>query len=504
MKTSVATAIALVGSTLCLACGPGEATPRPSGAEDFGALFDPDADPVATDAEQATAFTNDRATALIDGLADAMAAVDTSRGTSVVDDGAAAVFDNDCAGPGTVDTSDLLDLGGLEDTLRELRSFLEEEVFRPEFVESDDGRTVTYLIDPASACDDDVDCVSKLNTNPLRFAVNVLDDGSVLVHMLVGTARQNPVTLRMSDTALGLRADLGEAMGAVTLFVDPAERDELPSTLEGVVELALVKDAEGVFTLGLSLLEDLRLEVEPEPGKAVSVNVEASRPTSELHLDANAKSLSWRQNLATMDIAAAGSLFCEDDSDCGTKERTGTFRLHLAGATGLLSATDGSNSVSLAACGLGDETSFVALNDERLVSVDLNPNTGRTLDVQFADTAEGIVVSFEPELDLSVAVALTHLSDSLRVDLPDWLSDEIFDVTFGGDPKPSVLIRRPECLDGVQIGDSQVQVTQGTLAFAATSLGEPVTVEAGMCVIDTDSSEEDPHPFTTIAAGICE
>lgn len=510
MRTTHAITIAslLAGATACSGKdskdeGPAGEPRTPGGGS---GQFDEEADPVPTNASETTPLASERVSNLFDGLADSVAAMEGDGGTSLLADSTeAALGTSSCASADTASQDSLLDVSGLEEVLREAKDVANEYVFRTEFVESDDGTTVTYLIDPATACEGDPECVTELTENPIRFAVNVLEDDSLAVRLLVGADRHAPASMRLGDTALGLTADLAELMDSIELFMTPEDRAELPRAFAGVVDLSLVKEAEGKFTLSLSLLENLRLDVEEEPGKAVSITVAASEPTTELRLDANTNTMSWRQNLSTVDVAASGSLFCEDEPSCGTQEQQGTFHLHLAGATGEFELSSGTDQFSLRNWGFGSETSYLALNDTRLVSVDLNPNAGRTLNVHFSDVPEGILVSFEPSLDLKVATALTSLSESLRADLPEWLLDEVFDVTFGGAPKPSILIREPECdAYGQPLGDEEVEVQSGTLSFAATSLPAPVTVDAGMCVVPVESSVEDPHPFMTIAAGVCE
>jgi len=51
----------------------------------------------------------------------------------------------------------------------------------------------------------------------------------------------------------------------------------------------------------------------------------------------------------------------------------------------------------------------------------VNPNAGRKFSMNFKKTAEGTLVTFDPALDLQVAMAMSNLSDSMRVDMPEWL-----------------------------------------------------------------------------------
>jgi hypothetical protein len=129
---------------------------------------------------------------------------------------------------------------------------------------------------------------------------------------------------------------------------------------------------------------------------------------------------------------------------------------------------------------------------------------GRKLSVTFKKTTGGTLVTFDPALDIKLAMMLNKLSESLRVDMPVWLGDEIFDVMLGGAPKPSVLIPAPTCdVYGTPISKSEVEVVTGTLSLAATSLATPVTVAAGMCLLPVEGVANNAHPFSQVTSGVC-
>jgi hypothetical protein len=119
--------------------------------------------------------------------------------------------------------------------------------------------------------------------------------------------------------------------------------------------------------------------------------------------------------------------------------------------------------------------------------------------------SDGTLVTFDPALDIKLAVLLNKLAESLRVDWPDWLSDEIFDVILGGAAKPSVLVPNPTCnIYGDVTSKSQLKVVTGTLNLSAISLAVPVTVAAGMRLLLVDGADSQAHPFSQVQAGICQ
>jgi hypothetical protein len=106
---------------------------------------------------------------------------------------------------------------------------------------------------------------------------------------------------------------------------------------------------------------------------------------------------------------------------------------------------------------------------------------------------------------LCLAILLNKLSESLRVDVPEWLSDEIFDVMPGAAAKPSVLVPVATCdASGQSTTKDQLKVVTGNLSLRSTSLANPVNVAAGMCLLPVDGMDSGSHPFSQVQSGICQ
>jgi hypothetical protein len=98
-----------------------------------------------------------------------------------------------------------------------------------------------------------------------------------------------------------------------------------------------------------------------------------------------------------------------------------------------------------------------------------------------------------------------ELSESLRVDMPDWLSNEIFDVMLGGGAKPSVLVPAATCdANGNSSSKNQLKVVTGNLSLSSSSLSTPVTVAAGMCLVPVDNADSQSNPFSQVKSGTCQ
>lgn len=467
------------------------------------------------DAEEATATTNARVDDVLTGLADATTDLDTTDSTSVATDGLSAALgssrcDNARSSDVTTTAADGVDsipettTNSLSELITRVRDEAKEHVFREDLVESQDGNQVIYKMSPAEVCDDNTDCIDKLTQNPLRFAVTANTDDTLNVAMLVGQDRHNPASATLANGKLAVRGNLAEVMDSLRLFMSTEEQKDLPEKLVGTVEWSIEKRATGDFVISSSILERFELLTGQANGKPVSVSVQPSSPTSQITINSVTNSIGFRENIGTIDVSVAGAAVC-DDMNCGAPEQAGNFGLHLAGFTGAFETTAGATEVTFSDLGLGPNSSYLAVNGQNLTTVDVNPNDGRKFSMNFKKTAEGTLVTFEPALDLKVAMAMTRLSESMRVDMPDWLFDEVFDVTLGGAPKPSILIPAATCdADGNATTEEQLKVITGSLSLDATSLSNPVEVVAGMCLLPTESNASEPHPFTLLTSGTCQ
>jgi hypothetical protein len=461
------------------------------------------------DSTAATAMMSQRVDDLIRGLADSSAQLDTRGGTQAASGSLDVVLGSSpsCTTTGsTTDTGDDVSAStgkAIDELLHKVAQEAKDHVFRDEFVELDDGNQVIYKIDPTAACGTDATCVDQLTRNPLRFSVTANTDDSLNVALLVGEARYNPGTALISSSKLSVRGDLARSLDAIRLFVKDADQGELPERLQGVVEGSIEKRAEGDFAISSSIVETFDLLVGQGKGKPVAVTVQPSTPTTMLTVNANTNTLGYALSLGAVDVHVAGAAVCNDQ--CGSKEKAGTFAAHLGGLTGSVGVTQGAQELTFSGLGLGNDTSQVTLDGSALGTLDLNEGNGRRVSVTFAKATGGTLITLDPALDIKLALMLNKLSDSLRVDLPDWLSDEIFDVMLGGAPKPSVLVPAAGCdANGNRVTKSQLQVATGTLTLAATSVASPVTASAGMCLLPVDGADSGAHPFSRVMAGTCQ
>jgi len=464
---------------------------------------------------EATTTTTARIDQMLTGLSDSTSSLDTTNSTSVATDGlVVATGTNRCSGSSSnsvvttssnsVDSVPKSTTDSLGNAIRRIRDEAKSHVFRQDLVESEDGNQVIYKVDPAQACNSNSECIDKLTANPVRFAVTANTDNSLNIALLVGQDRHSPATAYLSDTKLSVRGDLTQFMDSIRLYMTTDQQKNLPEKLAGVTEWSIEKRGEGDFVISSAIIEQFTLITGQAKGKPVSVTVQPSNPTSQVTINSVTNTIGFQENLGTIDVSVAGAAVC-GSLKCGTKEQSGTFGLHLAGATGEFATTANATDITFSNLGLGAESSYLASNGQHLTTVDVNPNAGRKFSMNFKKTTEGTLVTFDPALDLQVAMAMSNLSDSMRVDMPEWLASEVFDVTLGGAPKPSVLVPAATCdANGNSQPKDQLQVVSGSLELKSTSIPNPVDVAAGMCLLPVSSSASKPNPFTLVKAGVCQ
>ncbi len=461
--------------------------------------------PRPIDSTEATAVVNQRVDELLVGLADSTAQIDTSNSTTVVTQGVNSGLGSSSACPTSADgsSSGTVDTKGLDDFLNRVAKEAKDHVFREEFVELKDGNQVVYKIDPASTCGTNTSCTDKLTVNPVRFLVTASSDDTLNISLLVGDARHTPATAVLGPEKVSARVDLAEAMAAVRLYMTAEDQKNLPDHLNGVIDAGLEKRADYDFAISASVIEKFDLLVGQAKGKPVAVTVLPSTPTTLLTLNSVTNTVGYSANLGAVDVQVSGAAVCDDT--CGTKEQAGTFSGHLGGFTGQFSTRKGATELTFSGLGLGNDTSQVALNGDPLGTLDVNANNGRQLSVNFKKTTAGTLVTFDPALDIKLAMMLNKLSESLRVDMPAWLESEIFDVMLGGAAKPSVLVPAPTCdAYGDVTSKGEIDVVTGNLTLSESSLPGPVSVAAGLCLLPVDGVDSQAGPFSRVRAGTCQ
>lgn len=448
----------------------------------------------------------------------------------------------DCPPPETVCTTDEVSAEELEEARQDIREGaadlvreLRERVLIEANLESSTSTSATYKIGADVLCSGsdepdaagsgeaelDEDCVDQVTRLEPRLVLTSPREGDIDVTLQLGADRHEPLALALYHDSLGVRLDLGEAL-AVARELGEDEGLESIEALSGQLELRLVENAARDYSLEFNVLEKVEVVVDSD-GESLSASLGASSPAWNVRVDGNSDTLSAGVDMAALRLVgplrAFSDLFESDDetypsagtSDIGLlpspevpepRSYTGVIDLFLAGLTGNVSYSADSDVLAIDNVGFGDSTSTLKHEGNTLLALDLNPTSGRRVNLSVSASDADTTIRITPSFDLRLALGFQYVADQFD-GLADYLLDDTLRVWFEGDA--------PE----LSVGEA-LRVNAGTLHIESAASPEAnVTVAAGMCLggsedeISSDDSGDDTaadagHPLLSLEASTCE
>ncbi len=382
----------------------------------------------------------------------------------------------------------------IEAETKEMTDWLEANVFSDANVESENGTSVTYLIDGTSLCEFDegvdAECVQYWEKAEVRLVVTSPVEGDIDVDILVGPNRDNPLSFEVHASSVALEVDLGGVKGALQHFdqnVEPIEFD-LPQTFSGRVRGELSVEGSDRATASISVLSALKVA-----DGDYSFTMGASSPAWSVTADATAETLESVTNLGSVDAAfpwVEYEYFYDETTDTETETKTEIpVSFHLDGATSTVLLDAANEIVKATGIGFGSGTSTFSMDGHEVLAFDLND--GGTFDATAkAGANDTLDIEISPSIDARVALAFAAVTD--LVDVEEWMMDDVLNFTFDGAAKPKL-----------NIGD-EVKVVDGTLHAELEKAGRSVTVTAGQCLLEQYTENETWTPLDEFTAGTCE
>lgn len=342
----------------------------------------------------------------------------------------------------------------------------------------------------------DPECVANAEKANLRVRLSQPNPKDVDLTFIVGEENLEPLTLQLYDDRIGMKVDLAQGLAAIEAMGEDVEQLD---SLEGLLQLQLVKNAALDYSLQFSVLEELNLSMHDDNGDNLSYSLGAANPTVELNVNGNTKTVSATYNYGTMQwlvpLRMLADMFGEDSAAAPAaplpepeKQYSGVVEMLIAGYTGTMSYTAESDEFRFSNVSLGNRTSTLKHNENVLAAVDLNPNDGRGFDMVIRtnrDDANGdtALVSIDPTIDLNIAVHFAHIAD--QVDVPETMMNDELRMWFeGGEPSFSVE-------------EGQMRMVSGSFHMSSQQSPESnVDVDEGMCLVevDADATVTDPLP----------
>lgn len=396
---------------------------------------------------------------------------------------------------------------------------LNKHVFATGNIENEGRGEVTYLLRGRVVCtmegmapEELSECTRTIDAAQIRLKVVAAGEHNVDVSVLVGPNRLNPVDFEFYRDRLGIEIDLGGIKSSIGFIAGilGEEAPELPTTMEGRARFAIEAQGPKKMSASAGVLRDIRVA-------GGDFELALARADQAFVVTADGTAQTIAASLALAPIRALftvqpgyrdDGLYLDDDYYDGdyTQPETNTepiaYGLNLGGAsmTGLFEAAQ--DIFTLTNVGLGNQTTTLDINAERVFALDINANAGRTFDLTIESNEDGPDWTISPSLDLRMVFELIKVRDQLN-DVADWMLDEIINIKLDGADAPRIRTLS----DGLQ-------VLAGRLTMTAEKAAITHTVEANQCLLDTyvpvDCFEVDcepeltePHPFEELEVSTC-
>lgn len=387
----------------------------------------------------------------------------------------------------------------------DIAEFLRERIFADANLESEQLGVATYLLHGATFCDADSEATARenciANIDSLQLRVTVAEDtvaGGFALALLVGPDHLHPMDLKLGDSpsTAALTADLGElkrcAEFAANVLHDDAILDTLPQVLAGRIQASIQTDAEHI-QFDAAVLEPLRVEVAQESGTLALALEESLWGAALERVERN---FNFSIAMGSLDVMLPYSMLHDESTD-SSRVVSG----HLAGASGNVALHDSdTDALSLTHLGLGDHRSTISIDNQEIVSLELNADVGRIFDLHLNPQGEGdartVQSTFSPAFILSLALQLESIAEDLNI--PEWARSNIFKVILtsvseGGWPSLTPL-------------QEALRVDVGQLILASSQHPESdVSVGGGQCLTSqSELREGSAAPWGYFSAGTCE
>jgi len=337
-------------------------------------------------------------------------------------------------------------------------------------------------------------CTEPVGEAPSFWNIRKTKAGALLIEVELkeGTPWTKKVTIRPNEIAL--QAELDAASAWLSRSHESARNGSTTyPTLTGSLTAGLRRDDTGHMHGYFGLTGFSMVSKAGTPDEAL-ITSHDDCVGFEVNLGPSTEGSSFSAELGDIYMAVPGSTFCPSETSCGPKERTGPFEGQLGGVSIDVvqpPATSG-DVFSLNVTATEEATLGVAGDVYARGGLGDQGKGGASL-ASVKEMADGFLVTFSPALDIGAALTISAFSEEMRMNLPDWLSDEIFDLSFGGDPLPSVLIPfREACPEGssTQVERREFQVMSGQLQIEVG--GGTLNASPGQCI---GTSLSDPSTF---------
>ena len=349
------------------------------------------------------------------------------------------------------------------------------------------------------------DCVQNTQAMKFRVEVSSPSPGDLNFKILVGPGH-NPVDLELHKdhvAATGRLGDIKKTMAHSDSIYGTETAKELPSTFKGTVKALLEKKSQQKVHFETRIQSDISIG----GGDYNFSLAKAGMPVFGATADGANETLSTTVNLKTLEASFPATHYEYQEPQPGS-DGTGSEKAvnlqhvaHLAGLSGRVLFKSNQEKIEFSNIGLGGATSWLKMAGQKVLSVDLNSNSGGTfgMTVEHAANGEAFDISLSSKIDAAVMLKFKRIRDKLEVAEEWMMDDQITAKLTGGSPK-------------LQAGVSQMseegylKVVNGTMTLESATPSYKVTTSSGQCLMYQEAMSQKAsyyHPFSEVQAGSC-
>ena len=380
----------------------------------------------------------------------------------------------------------------------------------------------------------DQDCLRIMEQEQPRVRLQAAGDG-IQADLLLNQGQERLVSAVLNSTTAKVSLNLSSLSRMIETMNSDSEDAEgqgeenedifndLNLQMSGIISLEMNTATQNQAIFTASVDEAIQIIGQVDGVEEINFTFPQAPRVFVVSSDSETPAFNLALNLPKLVQSFSTSLSAEYEYDEETGEDVlvseGPVREILATLGGLNLALDlklvDEGIESIIEVGLGQESTSIAIDNEQVIAVDLNPDHGRLLSFKFdhnSAQAESLWLKFASELHaLKVDLNLGLIPD---IEAPLGFADELYRLTF-----TSQNNELPELILGG--ADSFIQVLNGHLEIEAERGGILHEAEGGMCInpveesdqdisIDEGDFEESPeneseeHPLTSLEVNQCE
>jgi hypothetical protein len=350
----------------------------------------------------------------------------------------------------------------------------------------------------------DEDCIQQLENLQFKARVRAAGDG-LQVELLATSQAQNLALITMVGNQLSLKLNLSTILSIMDDLID----DLSFNSVNGVVAVTLDLTDKSQLAFGVDIDDDIQVQGKIVDEIELDLLVPASRNMLSLVINKVSESIRLAGQAPALEERVRTRLvWAGDESEESLAENSeghvdeypeeelqedGPLRdLSLLFGGGEFDLKISLTDLAKTVVGFSLEESGVQVlaDDKELINVQLNPENGERVKVEFDHSEiEQDIFRINMLSALNEVKAKLDFSVLSEFDAPSELSDE-YTLSFNG---------TEDALPAIQISEKGFEILEGTLSIDVAQAGVSFVAEAGQCIEGKDDEGEEEDESTEVA-----